>query len=185
MSLRSGISQTDHQTYRLKESWFQDVVTGVRGRPRPRGGPRAVNTTLQKGLRTVLFALESAPPIPGIERMRGEMMLAPDGAVPPLYATENHSHIQAPPLPRPSSTEAIKRALDQFTQLTGNRPESLTGMKPTAEGGWSILVDVLELERIPDSTSVMAIYRIDLDPAGQMLACERLRKYHRGDTDGA
>jgi Gas vesicle synthesis protein GvpO len=113
------------------------------------------------------------------------MTAAPDGVVPPLYTTESYSHIPAPPLSRLSPTDAIKRALHQFSQLTGKHPESLTGMKPTTDGGWSILVDILELERIPDSTSVMAIYRIDLDPAGEMLTCERLRKYHRGDTDGA
>jgi hypothetical protein len=77
---------------------------------------------------------------------------------------------------------AVGAALQQFTALTGKHPESLTGMRAT-EAGWSVLVDVLELERIPDSTSVMALYRIDLDRHGHLLACERLRRFHRGDTD--
>lgn len=46
-----------------------------------------------------------------------------------------------------------------------------------------MLVDVVELARIPDSTSVMATCRVDVDGTGELGACERLRRFTRGATD--
>jgi len=51
------------------------------------------------------------------------------------------------------------------------------------DGGWSVLIDVVELERIPATTSIMATYRVDVDAAGELSGCERLRRYTRGTTD--
>jgi hypothetical protein len=78
---------------------------------------------------------------------------------------------------------AIRAAADQFVALTGQQPESVTGIRPSPEGGWSVLVDVVELDRVPTTTSIMATYRIDLDGAGELLSCERLRRYTRGTVD--
>lgn len=79
---------------------------------------------------------------------------------------------------------AVRAAMEQFAELTGRRPESVTGAKSLEDGqGWSVLVDVLELERIPDSTSVLATYRVDLDGEGSITGYERLRRYTRGATD--
>ncbi len=78
---------------------------------------------------------------------------------------------------------AIRAAVAQFRELTGREPDGVTGVRKTSDGGWSVLVDVVELERIPATTSVMATYRVDVDPAGELLACERLRRYTRGTTD--
>jgi hypothetical protein len=78
---------------------------------------------------------------------------------------------------------AIRAAVGEFRTLTGREPEGITGVRKIAEGGWSVLLDVVELERIPATTSVIATYRVDIDPEGEMLACERLRRYTRGTTD--
>lgn len=78
---------------------------------------------------------------------------------------------------------AVRSALKQFAELTGRRPESVTGARPLDEGGWSVLVDVVELDRIPSSTSVLATYRVDLDAQGSITSYERLRRYTRGATD--
>jgi hypothetical protein len=92
----------------------------------------------------------------------------------------------APPPESParlSAAEAIRAAVGQFRTLTGRDPDGVTGVRKSAEGGWSVLVDVVELERIPATTSVMATYRVDVDSLGELLACERLRRYTRGTTD--
>jgi Gas vesicle synthesis protein GvpO len=74
--------------------------------------------------------------------------------------------------------------MQQFTDLTGRRSESVTGVRPLDDGnGWSVLVDVVELERIPSSTDVIATYRVDLDKDGSITGYERLRRYTRGATD--
>lgn len=40
-----------------------------------------------------------------------------------------------------------------------------------------MLIDVLELERVP------ATYHVDVDATGELCGCERLRRYTRGTTD--
>lgn len=83
-----------------------------------------------------------------------------------------------------STTGVVERAAEQFRALTGHESCSVTGLRGRPEGGWSVLFDVVELERIPASTSVMATYRVDVDADGLICACERLRRYTRGATDG-
>lgn len=79
--------------------------------------------------------------------------------------------------------DAVRAAVSEFRSLTGRAPDSVTGVRPGDDGGWSVLVDVVELERVPDSTSVMATYRVDLDATGGLTSYERLRRYSRGATD--
>lgn len=79
---------------------------------------------------------------------------------------------------------AVRAAMEQFRELTGRTPEAVTGARSLDDGnGWSVLVDVVELDRIPSSTSVLAIYRVDLDRDGSITSYERLRRYTRGATD--
>jgi gas vesicle protein GvpO len=77
---------------------------------------------------------------------------------------------------------AVRGALEQFAGLTQLEPAAVTGAR-REDDGWSVLVDVVELERIPSTTSVMATYRVDVDGDGELSACERLRRFTRGATD--
>ena len=79
---------------------------------------------------------------------------------------------------------AVKGALEQFAQLTQLEPVGTTGVRREGDG-WSVLVDVVELERVPSTTSVMATYRVDLDGRGDLIGFERLRRYSRGSVDPA
>jgi hypothetical protein len=99
---------------------------------------------------------------------------------PPL--AENYE-IPEKPLARHRPADAIRAATEQFGAVTGMTPHAVTGIRSRSEGGWSVLVDVVELARIPDSTSVMATYRVDVDDGGELYACERLRRFTRGATD--
>ncbi len=87
------------------------------------------------------------------------------------------------PVARLRPVDAIRAATAQFSVVTGLAPHAVTGVRSRPEGGWSVLVDVVELARIPDSTSIMATYRVDLDAGGELCACERLRRFTRGATD--
>jgi hypothetical protein len=78
---------------------------------------------------------------------------------------------------------AIRAAVEQFDSLMGKRSEAVSGVRALPEGGWSVLLDTVELERVPATTSVMATYRVDVDATGVLFACERLRRYTRGTTD--
>jgi hypothetical protein len=79
---------------------------------------------------------------------------------------------------------AVSGALEQFADLTQLEPVAATGVRREGDG-WSVLVDVVELERIPSTTSVMATYRVDLDRAGDLTGYERLRRFTRGSVDSS
>ncbi|MEV6024290.1 gas vesicle protein [Streptomyces sp. NPDC052036] len=83
---------------------------------------------------------------------------------------------------RVPAPQAMKNAAQQLSELLGRAPQSVSALKPTADG-WEALVEVVELERIPDTSSVMASYKVVLDPAGQLMAYERARRYTRAQVD--
>lgn len=83
---------------------------------------------------------------------------------------------------RMSAGEAMRAAVQQLSELLGRAPESVSSMKPTDQG-WEAEVEVLELERIPQTSSVMATYQVVLDPEGKLLAYERGRRYTRAQVD--
>jgi Gas vesicle synthesis protein GvpO len=82
----------------------------------------------------------------------------------------------------PLATTVLRQAVEQFEDLAGWKAGRLTGVRPT-ESGWSLLVDVVEVERVPDTTSVLATYRVDLNTEGGLISYERLRRYTRNATD--
>ncbi|SNQ47130.1 Gas vesicle synthesis protein [Frankia canadensis] len=79
-------------------------------------------------------------------------------------------------------TDILPAALRQFAAVSRQEPERVSGVRRTDEG-WSVLADVVELERIPSTTSVVATYRIDVDDEGGLIGYERLRRFVRGATD--
>lgn len=82
----------------------------------------------------------------------------------------------------PGAAAAMRAAAEQLAELLGRFPDSVSSLKPTNEG-WEAQVEVVELERIPDTTSVMASYRVALDEEGQLISYERTRRYSRGMID--
>lgn len=52
-----------------------------------------------------------------------------------------------------------------------------------SEDGWCVVVDVLEVARIPDTTSLLASYEVQLDEDGELLEYSRVRRYRRGAAD--
>lgn len=76
----------------------------------------------------------------------------------------------------------MRNAAEQLAELLGRVPESVSALKPV-EGGWQADVEVLELERIPETTSVLASYRVTLDAEGELQSYERIRRYTRGQID--
>ncbi|MFE7711549.1 gas vesicle protein [Streptomyces sp. NPDC057486] len=83
---------------------------------------------------------------------------------------------------RVSAPQAMRYAAEQLEELLGRSPESVSAVQST-EGGWEAQVEVMELERIPDTTSVMASYRVKLDQGGELMAYEQTRRYARGEID--
>ncbi|MBP0450653.1 gas vesicle protein [Kitasatospora sp. RG8] len=105
----------------------------------------------------------------------------PSGAGTRRAASEDQDTVRRPRR-RVSAAQAMRAAAEQLAELLGRVPESVSALKPS-EDGWRADVEVVELERIPETTSVMASYRVSLDEEGELLAYERIRRYTRGQID--
>ena len=65
-------------------------------------------------------------------------------------------------------------------------PKAVTGLEWDGDGEqWKVTVDVLELERIPNTTDVMAAYDVQLDEQGTLRGYRRTRRFLRGAAEGA
>ncbi len=79
--------------------------------------------------------------------------------------------------------DIVTQAREQLSAVTGHPVSSVLGFERD-EDGWLLTVEVFELERIPETTSIMGCYRVVVDPAGQLLEYRRLRRYNRSQPDG-
>ncbi|WP_270886809.1 gas vesicle protein GvpO [Pedococcus sp. 5OH_020] len=73
-------------------------------------------------------------------------------------------------------------ALDAVGELVGCPAEGVTGIH-RADGEWRVTVEVLEVERVPETTDVMASYEVQVDLDGNVTGYTRLRRYLRAEVD--
>jgi hypothetical protein len=78
--------------------------------------------------------------------------------------------------------EAMRLAAGQLAELLQREPASVSSLKASGDG-WTADIEVVEVERVPDTTSVMGSYRVQLDGRGNLLGYERTRRYARGQID--
>jgi hypothetical protein len=83
---------------------------------------------------------------------------------------------------RLSAAELGQAALTTVQELTGYKPEAITGLEWDGEF-WDVSVDVMELSRIPNTTDVMASYVVQLDEHGTLRGLKRMRRFVRGHAD--
>ena len=82
-----------------------------------------------------------------------------------------------------SAVELGRAAMRTVQELTGYEPEAVSGFQWDGET-WLVSVDVCELERVPNTTDVMATYIVQLDDQGGLLGYKRERRFERGHADG-
>ena len=81
-----------------------------------------------------------------------------------------------------TAARAARVALRQIAELTGKQVEGVTGVGP-AEGGWVVGIEVVEEQRIPSSSDILAAYEAALDMDGELLSYRRVGRYPRGRGD--
>ncbi|GJF26424.1 hypothetical protein SHO565_69880 [Streptomyces sp. HO565] len=79
--------------------------------------------------------------------------------------------------------DAAQRAADALSELIRHRLEGVSAVCRSEDDGWVVNVDVLEVARIPDTTSLLATYEVELDAAGDLLRYRRVARYRRGAQD--
>jgi hypothetical protein len=84
-----------------------------------------------------------------------------------------------------SPPEVVGRARQQIEQLFGKPVEAVSGFGRPEDngGGWMVTLELLELPRIPDTTSLLGTYEATLDADGNLLDARRTRRYPRNQYD--
>jgi len=77
----------------------------------------------------------------------------------------------------------VESAKSQLMAMTGKVAESTSGVVER-DGGWCVTVEMVELERIPPTTSILGSYQAQIDRDGNVVAFERVRRYSRSEADG-
>jgi len=80
-----------------------------------------------------------------------------------------------------TAREAGELARQSLTDMTDRTPVQTTSVSPT-DDGWLVEVEMIEDRRIPSSSDVLALYEVELDLDGELLAYRRVRRYLRGQT---
>ncbi|WP_020575456.1 gas vesicle protein [Actinopolymorpha alba] len=84
--------------------------------------------------------------------------------------------------PGAADAMAVSRtAMDQLSMLTGRPTEGISRLEQ-ADDGWHFQIEVVELERVPDSTSVLASYEAKTDDSGNVVSYKRTRRYTRNQA---
>ncbi|MFE5813020.1 gas vesicle protein [Streptomyces sp. NPDC056479] len=104
-------------------------------------------------------------------------------------AEERPSHARKPSTAstrRTSSSRgpeyAAHAACRSLQGLIDHPAEGVSAVTPK-DDGWCVVVDVLELPRIPDTTSLLASYEVHVDRNGELKEYRRVRRYRRGSAD--
>ena len=76
-----------------------------------------------------------------------------------------------------------ERVMNSLAKLVGCPTEGVTGFRRT-DDGWILTVEVLEVERVPETTDVLASYEVETDHDGGIVSFDRRRRYLRAETEG-
>ena len=76
-----------------------------------------------------------------------------------------------------------ERVVSSLAKLVGCQTEGVTGFRRN-DDGWVLTVAVLEVERVPETTDVLASYEVETDRDGRILSFDRRRRYLRAETEG-
>ena len=82
-----------------------------------------------------------------------------------------------------SAADAVRRVREEFPALLGRPVESVLGVHRDDDDGWQVIVQVVELARIPNSTDVMGAYIVTLNGDGELDGYQRQRRFNRGQPD--
>ena len=82
---------------------------------------------------------------------------------------------------RLSGSAAVEHAKAHLLDLTGRECESVSSLN-RSDDGWSVRLEIVELERIPQSTDILASYQVDLDEQGELMGYHRVSRYYRNQA---
>jgi hypothetical protein len=78
--------------------------------------------------------------------------------------------------------DVARAAAEQVEDLIGQDVAWISGIE-RSDDKWQVTVEVVELERIPPTTNILASYEVLADGDGNVLQLNRTRRYVRNRTD--
>jgi hypothetical protein len=84
---------------------------------------------------------------------------------------------------RSSARALVQAAVEQLIGLVDRPLNGIIGFERT-DDGCLVEVEVVELERVPDTMTILAAYEVEVDAAGELLGYRRLRRYARSQISG-
>jgi hypothetical protein len=90
----------------------------------------------------------------------------------------------APPR-RLDAQTAARRALEAVQSLTSKQAEGVIGVQRLEEGGWTVVIELLETARIPNTSDVLGEYEVEVDARGRLRSYARRSRYTRGSSSRA
>jgi Gas vesicle synthesis protein GvpO len=79
--------------------------------------------------------------------------------------------------------ELARRAGGELEELLGKPVASVLGVQKRDDDDYEVTVEVVEVDRIPETTNIMGVYKVVLDRQGQLLEYARTRRYHRSQAN--
>jgi len=80
-----------------------------------------------------------------------------------------------------TAPQAAREAASQLSELTNQKLDGVSAVNKR-DSGWQVVVNLIELARIPHSTDVLGSYEVLLDAEGNMQSYHRGSRYLRGQT---
>jgi len=84
---------------------------------------------------------------------------------------------------RLGGARAAALAREQLEELIARPVEAVSGLA-RQQDGWAVMLEVVELERVPPTTDILATYRVVLDEHGELMGYERVTRYYRNQAGG-
>jgi hypothetical protein len=75
----------------------------------------------------------------------------------------------------------VRGAVTELQGLIGRPVEAVTGIEKNGSE-WTVTVEVVELERIPNTTDVLGVYEVTVDKNGDLSGTRRTRRFYRSEA---
>ena len=76
----------------------------------------------------------------------------------------------------------IGQARQELQELLGAEPESVSGFE-RGDHRWTVMLEVVDVKRVPDSTDVLSSYELTYDDDGQLVSVAQRRRYRRSQVE--
>ncbi|HTE59806.1 MAG TPA: gas vesicle protein GvpO, partial [Solirubrobacteraceae bacterium] len=77
----------------------------------------------------------------------------------------------------------VQEARRHVSELTGLRAETVTSLNRAGDDRWVVTVEMLELERVPNTMDVLGTFEITLSQDGELLGFRRVGHRRRSSTE--